>query len=353
VKELQITSHILNIFAEASGLVANLGKNEFYPIQCASVDLNFFTSRNIAVSSFPCKYLGLPLHFRKPTRAKMQPIIQKIAGRLPGWKRNIFTYPGRETLVKSVLSAIPTFFLTIFKMKKWAISRIDKFRRGFLWRGHDVENVKGGHCFVNWKTCLRPKKLGVRELKTLKKLVEPFASYGFGTARTLKRDLGRNSSRYLTLLIDNSSLPPLEFRLVMATTPHFGKPDGCKGAAPNELAPNLFKIAKFKSRSVSTELSINNWIRSLAAISNHSELEEFILLFMALSPVTLSDQHDQIFWVWTKDGKYSVASAYDCQFMGSYGKLPAPYVWKALTEPKSRFFTWLVLHDKVLTADNM
>jgi hypothetical protein len=57
--------------------------------------------------------------------------------------------------------------MTVFKMKKWAISRIDRYIRSFLWRGHDMDNVKGGHCLVNWQTCLLPKKLGlgIKELE--------------------------------------------------------------------------------------------------------------------------------------------------------------------------------------------
>jgi hypothetical protein len=113
-----------------------MNKTEFYPIQCHNIDLSFLYSRNLAISSFPCTYVGLPLRFRKPTRPMMQQVISKISNRLPGWKRNLFSYPRREALIKSVLSALPTYFMTVFKMKKWAISRIDKYRRSFMWRGH-------------------------------------------------------------------------------------------------------------------------------------------------------------------------------------------------------------------------
>jgi hypothetical protein len=146
---LSVSNHILVIFAEASGLIINLGKTEFYLIQCGRTDLSFLTSRNLAISAFPYKYLGLPLHYKKPSRAMLQHIIQKIGNRLSDWKRNLFTYPGREVLVKIVLTAMPTFFLTVFKMRKWAISRIDKFRRGFLWKGHDGDNIRVGHCLLN------------------------------------------------------------------------------------------------------------------------------------------------------------------------------------------------------------
>lgn len=46
-------------------------------------------------------------------------------------------------MVKFVLSAIPTYFLTVFKIQKWTFSRIDRFMRSFLWKGLELENVIG------------------------------------------------------------------------------------------------------------------------------------------------------------------------------------------------------------------
>jgi hypothetical protein len=73
----------------------------------------------------------------------MQPVVQKIGNRLPGWKRGLLSYPRRESLVKSVLSSMSTYFLTVFKMRKWSIAQIDKYRRGFLWKGNDLNNIHG------------------------------------------------------------------------------------------------------------------------------------------------------------------------------------------------------------------
>jgi hypothetical protein len=39
--------------------------------------------------------------------------------------------------------------LTVFKPPKGIISIIDRYRRNFLWRGKDPDQVKGGHCLVN------------------------------------------------------------------------------------------------------------------------------------------------------------------------------------------------------------
>jgi hypothetical protein len=66
---------------------------------------------------------------------------------------------------------------------------------------------------------------------------------------------------------------------------------------------------------------------------------------MALSSVILRK--------WTSNGKYSVSSAYECQFLGSIINFPSIDAWKARTKQKCKFFSCLVLHSRVLTADNM
>jgi hypothetical protein len=146
--ELKVTNHILKIFADASGLVTNISKTHYYPIRCDGVDLEFMSQANRAISSFSCTYLGLPHNIRKPTRVEIQPLIQKITNRLPGWQRNFFSYPGRELLVKNVLNSMPTHFLTIFKLPQWAILSIDRFRKSF-WRGKGHAQFIVGHCLVN------------------------------------------------------------------------------------------------------------------------------------------------------------------------------------------------------------
>jgi hypothetical protein len=54
---------------------------------------------------------------------------------------------------------MPTYFLTAFALKKWAIEKIDRLRRCFLWKGS--EDAKGGHFLVRWAKVQRPKLLGV------------------------------------------------------------------------------------------------------------------------------------------------------------------------------------------------
>jgi len=62
----------------------------------------------------------------------VQPLIDRVASKLPTWKGKLMDKEGRLTLVKSVLSAMPVYFLTVFSLPKWTIKKIDKIRRSFL-----------------------------------------------------------------------------------------------------------------------------------------------------------------------------------------------------------------------------
>jgi hypothetical protein len=124
-------------------------------------------------------------------------------------------------------------------------------------------------------------------------------------------------------------------------------------AAPKDLAPGLFKAARFKKRSVHSELQNSNWIRNIKDPLNGELLEEFVQLYIALSAINLSNTKDTINWKWTPNGQFSVVSAYECQFREAMTFYPASEVWKANVEPKCNFFAWLILHNKAPTADNL
>lgn len=60
------------------------------------------------------------------------------------------------------------------------------------------------------------------------------------------------------------------------------------GTSPKELAPNLFSVTRYKTRNVATELTNYNWMRNCRRIDNPELIEEFVILFMALSNITLT-----------------------------------------------------------------
>jgi hypothetical protein len=126
--DLLVTRQILRVFGEASGLITNLEKTEFFPIRCQHLNMGDILGRDQNVAAFPCYYLGLPLHFRKLPKSVIQPMVQKIGNKLPWWKRGLMSYPERESLVKLVISSMLAHFLAVYKLPAWATRDIDRFR---------------------------------------------------------------------------------------------------------------------------------------------------------------------------------------------------------------------------------
>jgi len=152
-------TQLLYNFGEASGLNTNLAKMSVTPISCEGIDLQaLLDGLPIKRSTFPIKFLGLPLSPTRLRRVDFQPLIDKAASKLSAWHGKNLTQAGRATLTKSVLSAQPIYLLTALKPHKEVLDEIDKIRKRFLWAGD--QELTGGKCKVNWiRSCL-PKKFG-------------------------------------------------------------------------------------------------------------------------------------------------------------------------------------------------
>jgi hypothetical protein len=66
-------------------------------------------------------------------------IIEKIERCLAGWKRLYLSKGGRITLIKSTLSNLPTYFMSLFPLPTSVANRIEKLQRDFLWGGMGEE----------------------------------------------------------------------------------------------------------------------------------------------------------------------------------------------------------------------
>ena len=138
---------ILQLFGDASGLHNNVQKSNVYPIQCPEDGLTVVHELlPCEVSSFPYRYLGLPLSLWKLTKEQVQPFVDRIADQLPSWKVDLMTRAGKIVQVQHVLASMLVYLAMAVDIPQWALNAIDKFRRGFLWRGHN--DARGGHCLV-------------------------------------------------------------------------------------------------------------------------------------------------------------------------------------------------------------
>ena len=86
-------------------------------------------------SALPLKYLGLPLGASFKDKSIWNPILEKMERRLASWKRLYLPKGGKVTLIKSTLSSLPTYFLSLLPIPAKVAKRIEKLQRDFLWSG--------------------------------------------------------------------------------------------------------------------------------------------------------------------------------------------------------------------------
>lgn len=142
--EVNSLLRILDDFGKATGLCINLAKSTVSPIRCDNINLaEVLQDFAGPVAPFTIRYLGLPITMGRLRLVHLQFIIDRIKARLAGWKGRLLPMAGRRVLVRCVLSAMPTFALTVLRLPKKILREIDKCRRRFLWR-------TGASCKVNW-----------------------------------------------------------------------------------------------------------------------------------------------------------------------------------------------------------
>ena len=121
------------------------------------------------VGTLPIRYLGLPLSTGKVRVADGHPVIEKVEKRLEGWKARVLSKGGRLVLLRSVLVAIPTFYLSVFKLLVGVEHRLSGLMRRFLWKGKNSGEGRG-IALVSWEdVCILKQQggLGVLHLDTM------------------------------------------------------------------------------------------------------------------------------------------------------------------------------------------
>jgi len=277
--------------------------------------------------------LGLPLHIGRSRRVDEQALIDKIGARLPGWKGRLLTRAGRLTLINSVLTSIPVYHMTVFPLSKWAIKRIDRIRRNFLWKG--ASDTRHGSCLVNWRRVNRAKKLGGLGIKDLAcfnralRLRWPWYQWTEPTKPW--------TGMPLKLSLEEQEL----FRLCTKITVGNGaktqlwKDRWLQGEAPMHIAPECFRLAWRKNITAQQALHDRRWMRGLRRISTTSALHQFVDLWGKLQHIQLSEVEDTISWRLTANGSYSAASAYEVQFLGSLEDHRWAQLWQLKVEKVS------------------
>ena len=105
------------------------------------------------------------------------PILEKMERRLEGWKRLYLSKGGRVTFIKSTLSNLPTYFLSLFPIPASVANRIERLQWNFLW-GSLGDDPKIH--LVKWASVCAPISLDGLGIRKLSLFNEALLGSGFG-----------------------------------------------------------------------------------------------------------------------------------------------------------------------------
>lgn len=148
----------LSAFGRALGLSINKGKSStmfsgsvMEEERQAITHLMGFPETVVVTS-----YLGFPAINGRVRRDTFQFIVDRMTTKLSGRKRMFLNKAGRTTLARSVLAAVPFYYMQAMWIPEATCNLIDKTLRNFIWKdshGHGIHLVK-------WSTVAQPRSYG-------------------------------------------------------------------------------------------------------------------------------------------------------------------------------------------------
>ncbi|KAJ0938893.1 putative RNA-directed DNA polymerase [Helianthus annuus] len=338
---LKNLKRILRIFYLMSGLKINFHKSRLVGVGVSEMEsLHFANIIGCKREFLPIMHLGLPLGANMKYVKNWDPVLQKFKNKLNNWKAKSLSFGGHLTLVKSVLTSLPLYFLSMFKAPSKVIKSLDSIRRKFLWGG-SLSNNKIS--WVRWDKVLKPKSkggLGVNCLKTLNMallakwkwralnesnnqwslVVKHVHNVNFSSLDDMFKSLRSDHWSHINSSVSSSRPTDLNLNSVFRVRVGVGSSIGFWsqpwiGLVPlQRLFPNLYEIESVKRCSIGQRLSIScgcitgfhcNWksAREAAALSHEVfEIENLLVTY------SFGDGSDK--WLWSKDpsGEFTTSS---------------------------------------------
>jgi hypothetical protein len=159
---------VMIYFDQISGMKINYSKSDMVLVNLDEEEtLEYSRIFCCKVGSFHCKYLGVPLHHKKLRREDIQPVVDKVINRIPGWKGRLMSYGVRLVLFRACLASISIYLMSLIKFPKWAIDVINSQMTNFFW---DDQGDKHTYHLSNWYSLAQKKEhggMGIPDLRDL------------------------------------------------------------------------------------------------------------------------------------------------------------------------------------------
>ncbi|CAN1183437.1 Putative ribonuclease H protein At1g65750 [Linum perenne] len=302
--------------------------------------------------------------------------------KIQSWKSKFLSFGGRIALLKSVLSGLPVYYLSILKAPSSVIKRIENIQNRFLWAGA-LEKDKIH--WVGWDMAKTPKRLGglgIQDLRIMNLALISKWSWRYATERTawwrilISAKCGEGPSEWRPTWNLGSAGVSFWRWLVPSSSLiwHFSYLDPGGGfcafwfdtwvrgvrfidsfpriaAAATSLEARVADLCFYAHR--------RTWNIPLVTTLRGGALQEWNQLMLQLDQLpedTLTAGPASPIWPLEASGQFSVrslrGSLTDAKFTG-IPSFPQEAIWLKGVPPKVQAFCWMLCHSKIASLDNL
>ncbi|RVW42180.1 putative ribonuclease H protein [Vitis vinifera] len=283
--------------------------------------------------------------------------------RLAQWKRHYISKGGRITLIKCTMASLPIYNMSLFRMPKSVVKRLEKLQRDFLWGGGSLERKVH---LINWEVvCTRREKggLSIRKIDSLNKALlgkwvwrfaveknnlwrlmievkygqeefgwrtkEARGTYGVGVWKEIMKEA--------KWCWENT-----KFKVGKGTKVKFWSDQWCGNERLSHSFPQLYEMAVNRNATVNEmwdhSSGSGGWNLRFHRDFNDWELDLIRGLLIMLRDFKLSSEEDVVLWKGGGHGKYGVKDAYNGLVVINACNFPYRGVWVDKVPTKAAFF---------------
>ncbi|GLT42706.1 hypothetical protein SLA2020_166920 [Shorea laevis] len=359
--------NLLNFFCQRSGQKVNLSKSKVFFSRNVTIEVktDICSTLNISETQALGKYLGFPITHKRLSKTDCSFIVDKVRSKLAGWKANMLSRAGRVTLVKSVLSAIPNYYMQGSYLPEATHKELDSLSRQIIW-GSTTGKRKAN--LVSWDRLAQPKSTGGLGIKSSKEANQASMAKAPWRLLTKKEKLWSKAicEKY-SIKDPKSNLPkssPVLNNIAKGKhiiekgikwIPKFGQniffwEDNWVGHKPlKDILYGPFSLTCADLKVGDLILPNGQWDWGKISYPIPVEIKECI---RAILLQYFSNQQDNFSWSLSSDGLFQSSSVY-CLAKNIFSAQHESWnwIWKINTLPKIHHFIWLLNHGKLLTKD--
>ena len=378
-KSSEALQKILTQYEEASGQSINTEKSTitFSKRTPLSLKTTVRDTLSIQKEGGTGKYLGLPELFGRKKRDLFSSIVDRIKQKAAGWSNRFLSTAGKMTMLRSVLSPIPSFAMTCFQLPVSLCKSIQSALTQFWW---DNSSSSNKIAWIAWSRLILPKEEGGLDFRDIQSINDAYlAKLSWRLIRNPDCLLGRilfgkycPSGDFLSVSIGSSCSHGwrgiMSGRDIIVENSGWAIGDGeslnvwdsawlslSQKESPMGPAPEALVELKVSDLFLAEK---NEW--DLAKIRQFLPFEENKIRLLKPS---LSGAPDKLMWLKSATGEFTTKTGYSAALplhldqallpQGNPGFNWKKNVWKLHTAPKVKLFVWKTLHGALPVGEQL